>query len=675
MTIETTTRVSGPFVGNGIATQLDFTFKVFADEDVQVLSRLDSTGVDTILALSVDYTVALNANQDVSPGGRVTLSVALPTGRTAYIASQVSPLQEAVFTNTGGFYPSVLNDSLDRLHALHLENREVNSRAVLTPIGETGNLSLPPVANRAGMFLYFDPIGNLIAASGTADGPLRAELTDTAGGKADTLVSHVQAGTGAVAETVQTGLRRFVYAEQYSSVQAALDSVGVTGGDVLLHKTSRLVVGNLTIPAGVRLLGQLAGRDATTDNITFSFASRGSTLLTSAGTTITLGAGASIERVLLSPSAIGAAAQSTTASFAGTAITVAGYGASVQNCVILGYAVGIASNNYSRLSICNNAIDANAAIDVQASFDTSRILNNHCWPYLTHAAFWNSGIDYASRDKTKLYRSGSGLKLTNGGDDTRVDGNLFYGFLNGMELQNVSAVNMGINWVDHPNGVNRANNIGARFRNNVSDLVLQTLMVFGTKTGVACEMNAGESISLDLCHIEATDDHAVSVTGGDVYFGNLDAQHIGNRALSIASSASKITLDAYHFESIGAAEPIAIPSGGTTDKIHIGKGYWDGAAGATLTGANALTWPVVPSADPLLLPPNGDAFLISGTTNFGNIAGGYGGRRITLEFQGVLTVNDGAVINMSGNFVTTANDVLDLIHDGSGWVQVGRSVN
>lgn len=514
-----------------------------------------------------------------------------------------------------------------------------------------------------------------VAASNDPVVTLTSDLASTASGKGDAQIGHIQSGTGAVAETVQTGLRRFVYAEQYSSVQQALDSLGATGGDVLLHKTSRLSVGNLTIPAGVRLLGQLSGFDATTDNITFNFATLGSTLLTSAGATITLGAGASIERVILSPAAIGAVAQSTTASFADTAITIAGYGASVQHCMILGYAKGIASNNYSRLSICNNIIDANAAIDVQASFDTSRILNNHCWPYLTHGAFWNSGVDYASRDKTKLYRSGSGLKLTNGSDDTRVDGNLFYGFLNGMELQNVSSVNMGVNWIDHPNGLNRTSNIGAWFRNNVSDTIAQTLMIYGVRTGIACEMNAGESVSIDLCHVEATDDHGVSVAGGDIYLGNLDAQHIGNRALSVGSSASKVVLDAYHFESVTATEPIAIPSGGKLDRIQIGDGYWDGSAGGVLLGANALTPAVIASADPLPLPVNGNVFSVSGTTNIGNISGAWGGRRVTLIFQGVLTVVDGAVINIAGNFVTTANDVLELLYDGTQWLEVGRSAN
>lgn len=192
MTISSTTRVAGPFVGDDAVVNLDFTFKVFDDSEVQILSRLDSTGVDTELVLGADYTVALNADQDTAPGGRVTLSGPLATGRTAFIVSEVSPLQESVFTNTGGFYPSVLNDALDRLHALHLENREVNSRAVVTPVGETGNIALPPVDNRIGKYLYFDVNGDLVASDGTDAGTAIAAvvalLASTASGEGASLV-------------------------------------------------------------------------------------------------------------------------------------------------------------------------------------------------------------------------------------------------------------------------------------------------------------------------------------------------------------------------------------------------------------------------------------------------------------------------------------------------------
>lgn len=222
MTISSTIRVAGPFVGNDAVVNLDFDFKIFDDSEVQILSRLDSTGVDTELVLGADYTVALNTDQDTAPGGRVTLSNPLATGRTAFIVSEVSPLQESVFTNTGGFYPSVLNDALDRLHALHLENREVNSRAVVTPVGETGNLALPPVDNRVGKYLYFDVNGNIVASEGTDAGTaiaaVTADLASTASGKGAWLVKWISALSGAVARWVGDRLRDTVHITDFGAV-------------------------------------------------------------------------------------------------------------------------------------------------------------------------------------------------------------------------------------------------------------------------------------------------------------------------------------------------------------------------------------------------------------------------------------------------------------------------
>lgn len=278
MTISSTTRVAGPFVGDDAVVNLDFTFKVFDDSEVQILSRLDSTGVDTELVLGADYTVALNADQDTAPGGRVTLSGPLATGRTAFIVSEVSPLQESVFTNTGGFYPSVLNDALDRLHALHLENREVNSRAVVTPVGETGNLALPPVDNRIGKYLYFDVNGDIVASDGTDAGTAIAAvvalLASTASGEGAGLSGYLYSSTyasGTVGKKLQQSvdLDDFAGATDHAKLSTAVTFCKLTG--MALNMPSRTVaidtdLGSITLEE-VTLLGEhvLDGATGTLD--------------------------------------------------------------------------------------------------------------------------------------------------------------------------------------------------------------------------------------------------------------------------------------------------------------------------------------------------------------------------------------------------------------------------
>lgn len=115
MTISSSSRVAGPFVGNSVTTVFAFTFKVFAASDLVVERVANATGIETTLVLNTDYTVSLNADQDTSPGGSITLSAALATGYTLAISSLIPRTQEVAIPNAGGFYPEVIESALDRL--------------------------------------------------------------------------------------------------------------------------------------------------------------------------------------------------------------------------------------------------------------------------------------------------------------------------------------------------------------------------------------------------------------------------------------------------------------------------------------------------------------------------------------------------------------------------------
>lgn len=86
--------------------------------------------------------------------------------------------------------------------------------------------------------------------------------------------------------------------------------------------------------------------------------------------------------------------------------------------------------------------------------------------------------------------------------------------------------------------------------------------------------------------------------------------------------------------------------------------------------------PTVASAAAVTLPPGSDVFSISGTTTITSIvATGWAGKIVTLVFQGALTVTDGGNILIAGNFVTSADDSITLVCDGTNWREVARSVN
>ena len=103
--------------------------------------------------------------------------------------------------------------------------------------------------------------------------------------------------------------------------------------------------------------------------------------------------------------------------------------------------------------------------------------------------------------------------------------------------------------------------------------------------------------------------------------------------------------------------------------------------GNNFIGSLAATYndpvlPVVASASTITLPTASDVVSISGTTTINTInTAGHSGRRVTLIFQDVLTVTDGSNLILNGNFVTTANDALTLVCDGTNWYEVSRSAN
>lgn len=182
MSITETPRRAGPYATNGVQTEFAFAFKVFEEGDVVVTSS--ENGADTELALTTDYVVELNADQDASPGGTVTLAVA-PDGPTITLTSGMAATQPTVFTNAGGFFPRVLNNALDRLTILAQQILERLSRVPYLPLGDK------PV----GQFPVVLPDGSFGWSSGTgSDAALRADLGTAAAGKGGELIAFQRTG-------------------------------------------------------------------------------------------------------------------------------------------------------------------------------------------------------------------------------------------------------------------------------------------------------------------------------------------------------------------------------------------------------------------------------------------------------------------------------------------------
>jgi hypothetical protein len=123
--------------------------------------------------LNTDYTVTLNGNQNTNPGGTVTLVAGpLASGFTLTLTSDLANLQPTDLTNQGGFYPEVINDSLDRATIQIQQLAGEVSRSIRAPLADgSPSMVLPPSDIRSNGFLAFD--GNGLptiqaAASGAA---------------------------------------------------------------------------------------------------------------------------------------------------------------------------------------------------------------------------------------------------------------------------------------------------------------------------------------------------------------------------------------------------------------------------------------------------------------------------------------------------------------------------
>jgi hypothetical protein len=237
MTISSSVRTAGPFAGTGANTIFPFTFKVFQTSDLLV-ARTDASLTQTVLALSVDYTVTLNPDQNVAPGGTVFLLSALPVGYTLNVTSNVPLIQPLSLTNLGGFFPRNIEDELDRLTILQ-QQLNFSAGQVLRVPEFIGVPPVPAAAARASGILGFDSLGNPLIVpgqSGTASslaldlansvlvakgagqigfgyglgyaaGTIGKWLNDLVTSTGAAFIGWVQTGTGAVTRLVRDKLR------------------------------------------------------------------------------------------------------------------------------------------------------------------------------------------------------------------------------------------------------------------------------------------------------------------------------------------------------------------------------------------------------------------------------------------------------------------------------------
>ena len=161
MTVSSTT-VKNSYSGNDSTTEFAYTFKIFADTDLQVIIR-SSTGTETTKTLTTHYTVS--GAGDASGGNVTFTSGNTPaTGETVVIRRGVPQTQAIDYIANDPFPAESHEEGLDRATMTIQQMQEELDRSF--KVSRTNSITTPEftddAASRASKALGFDSTGNVL---------------------------------------------------------------------------------------------------------------------------------------------------------------------------------------------------------------------------------------------------------------------------------------------------------------------------------------------------------------------------------------------------------------------------------------------------------------------------------------------------------------------------------
>lgn len=188
----------------------------------------------------------------------------------------------------------------------------------------------------------------------------------------------------------------------------------------------------------------------------------------------------------------------------------------------------------------------------------------------------------------------------------------------------------------------------------------------GTAAGAIALIATAGGVDIDAAAAKDVD-----ISGGQVLISSKD-----NAASAIALTANVGTSETIVITNTQGTGAGAITNtataGGITNTVASGKAITQNGTVNHKVGSDIAS----PAGGELTLG-DGQYFLITGTNNITSIAAASttAGRLLFLRFDNILTFTDGNNLKLAGNLVTSADDTITLISDGTNWYELARSVN
>ena len=161
MTVSSTT-VKNSYSGNGSTTQFAYGYKIFADSDLIVIIRVNSTGTETVKTLTTHYTVA--GAGDASGGSITFTSGNTPaTGETVVVRREVPQTQAIDYIANDPFPAESHEEGLDRATMTTQQVQEELNRSI--KLSRTNTMTSTEftvgATDRANKILAFDSSGEI----------------------------------------------------------------------------------------------------------------------------------------------------------------------------------------------------------------------------------------------------------------------------------------------------------------------------------------------------------------------------------------------------------------------------------------------------------------------------------------------------------------------------------